>query len=206
MIEQLKNKIKEANEAYRLGSPIMSDSEYDILIEELSELSPNDELLATVGHEITDETRKTRLPIPMASMNKIKSLEEIKDWQRLKLIPSAVEVVCTPKYDGLSLCVDEETDDATTRGDGQFGQKSNEHYKLIGNHLVLDNSPFRFTYGEIMMSKKVFLDKYSNDFANPRNLVAGLINSKTVGEPLKDLSYIKYGGVTQRGIFTNKSE
>ena len=212
MIEQLKNKIKEANEAYRLGKPIMSDSEYDILIEELSEMSPDDELLTTVGHEITDETRKTRLPIPMASMNKIKSLEEIQDWQRLKLIPNSVEIICTPKYDGLSLCVDEITCDAITRGDGTYGQKSTEHYRLIGNHLYENDDkkytpPFTHTYGEVIMPKSVFLEKYSNEFANPRNLVAGLINSKTVSESLKDCNYIKYGAIpVLRNQFVTKGE
>ena len=207
MINELKDKITKANEAYRIGEPIMSDKEYDILIEELSEISPDDELLSKVGHEILDEGRKTRLPIPMASMNKIKSLEEIKDWQRLKLLPNTVEIICTPKYDGLSLCKEELNDgDAITRGDGQFGQKSNEHYNLIGNHLT-GVTDFSHTYGEVIMSKKVFLDKYANDFANPRNLVAGLINSKTTSEALKDCNFIKYGAVpVLRNQFTTKQE
>jgi DNA ligase (NAD+) len=207
MIEQLKEKIRVANEAYRIGEPIMSDSEYDILIEELVEMSPNDELLSKVGHEILDEGRKTRLPIPMASMNKIKSLEEIKDWQRLKLIPNSVEIICTPKYDGLSLCKEELNDgDAITRGDGQFGQRSNEHYNLIGNHLT-GVTDFSYTYGEVIMPKSVFLEKYSNDFANPRNLVAGLINSKTPSESLKDCNFIKYGAIPSlRNQFTTKQQ
>ena len=212
MIEQLKNKIKEANEAYRVGKPIMSDSEYDILIEELANMSPDDELLSVIGHEILDENRKTLLPIPMASMNKIKSLDEIKDWQRLKLIPNSVEIICTPKYDGLSLCVDEITCDAITRGDGTYGQKSTEHYRLIGNHLYKNDDkkyapPFTHTYGEVIMPKSVFLEKYSNEFANPRNLVAGLINSKTVSESLKDCNYIKYGAIpVLKNQFVTKGE
>ena len=207
MIEQLREKIRIANEAYRIGEPIMSDSEYDILIEELAEMSPNDELLSKVGHEILDEGRKTRLPIPMASMNKIKSLEEIKDWQRLKLLPNSVEIICTPKYDGLSLCKEELNDgDAITRGDGQFGQRSNEHYNLIGNHLT-GVTDFSYTYGEVIMPKSVFLEKYSNDFANPRNLVAGLINSKTPSESLKDCNFIKYGAIPNlRNSFTTKQQ
>jgi len=207
MIEQLREKIRVANEAYRVGEPIMSDGEYDILLEELAEMSPDDELLSKVGHEILDEGRKTRLPIPMASMNKIKSLEEIKDWQRLKLLPNSVEIICTPKYDGLSLCKDELNDgDAITRGDGLFGQKSNEHYNLIGNHLV-GVTDFAYTYGEVIMPKSVFLNKYSNEFANPRNLVAGLINSKTISEPLRDCNFIKYGAVpTLRNSFTTKQQ
>jgi NAD-dependent DNA ligase len=205
MMDQLKNRIKEANEAYRIGKPVMSDSEYDILLEELAEMSSEDELLSIIGHEILDETRKTRLPIPMASMNKIKTLDEIKDWQRLKLIPNAVEIICTPKYDGLSLCVDEVIGEAITRGDGVYGQRSTEHYRLIGNHLDINNI-FSYSYGEVIMPKQVFLNKYSNDFANPRNLVAGLINSKTVSESLRDCNFIKYGAVATKNTFTTKKE
>lgn len=206
MVDQLRNRIREANESYRIGKPVMSDAEYDILIEELAELSPEDELLSKVGHEILDETRKARLPIPMASMNKIKTLDEIKDWQRLKLIPNAVEIICTPKYDGLSLCVDEVIGEAITRGDGVYGQRSTEHYRLIGNHLDINNT-FTYSYGEVIMPKQSFLDKYSADFANPRNLVAGLINSKTVSESLRDCKYIKYGAVpTAKNKFTTKKE
>ena len=206
MIEQLKEKIRVANEAYRIGEPIMSDKEYDILLEELADMSPDDELLSVVGHGILDEGRKTKLPIPMASMNKIKSLDEIKDWQRLKLIPNAVEIICTPKYDGLSLCVDEITGEAITRGDGVYGQRSTEHYRFIKNHLDINNI-FSHSYGEVIMPKGIFLDKYSNDFANPRNLVAGLINSKTVSESLRDCKYIKYGAIPSlRNQFTTKKE
>ena len=219
MVEQLKEKIRVANEAYRVGEPIMSDKEYDILIEELAEMSPDDELLSVVGHEILDEGRKIKLPIPMASMNKIKSLDEIKDWQRLKLIPNALEIICTPKYDGLSLCKDELNDgDAITRGDGVYGQRSNEHYKLIGNKLydVVENDidpfgpiEFSHSYGEVIMPKQVFLDKYANDFANPRNLVAGLINSKSISDGLADCNFIKYGAIPSsqfKNHFTTKQQ
>jgi len=201
MIEELKNKIKEADLAYRTGNAIISDSEYDRLIEELELLSPNDELLTKVGHTPQDETRKSTLPIDMASMNKLKNSDDVKDWSRLKMIPLNTEVILTPKFDGLSFCVDEVFDDAWTRGDGIFGQKSNEHYKLIKNKLYEDvydpMGPivFRYTYGEVMMSKKTFIDKYSKDFANPRNLVAGLLNSKEATESLKDCDYIKYGAI-----------
>ena len=202
MIEQLRSKIIEANEAYRSGKPIISDSKYDQLVEELALLSPDDELLTKVGVSISDESRKSKLPIEMASMNKIKSMEDIDDWCRLKGISRTETVIITPKFDGLSLCVKEDDNQAWTRGDGTFGQKSDEHYKLIQNHLydVENVDPFssidcEFTYGEVMMSKKTFIDKYSSDFANPRNLVAGLLNSKEPSESLRDCQYIKYGAI-----------
>ena len=218
MIEQLKEQIIKANEAYRSGKSIISDAKYDQLVEELSMLSPNDELLTKVGHVVVDETRKSKLPIEMASMNKIKSMEDINDWVRLKGINRNELVVMTPKFDGLSLCVNEQSKESWTRGDGEFGQKSDEHYKLIKNHLYNDGVstssfinnftfPFSYTYGEVMIPKQVFIDKFSADFANPRNLVAGLLNSKTVSDSLKDCQYIKYGGIPNKNIkFNTKKE
>jgi len=215
MIEKLEEKIIKANEAYRLGKSIISDKEYDILIDELSEIDPDNKLLTKIGYQIIDESRKRKLPIPMFSMNKVKTLDEINDWVRLKGINTSQTVVITPKYDGLSFCVNELTGESWTRGNGEFGQKSDEHYKLIGNHL--ENLPepwpksggFKYTFGEVMMLKKVFIDKYSSEFANPRNLVAGLLNSKEVTNALKDTLYIKYGGVLEsefKNIYTTKSQ
>jgi len=211
MIKQLVEKIIKANDAYRLGNPIMSDAQYDILVDELRSLDPDNELLKNVGHQIQDESRKSRLPIEMASMNKIKSMEDIDDWCRLKGISKSETVIITPKFDGLSLCVNEKTDESFTRGDGEFGQKSNEHYKLIGNHLSSNTHrdilrSFDFTYGEVMMSKKTFLDKYSVDFSNPRNLVAGLLNSPDARPSLTDCSYIKYGAVTTKDYYATKQD
>ena len=203
MIQELREKIIKANEDYRMGKPSISDAKYDTLIEELSLLNPDDDLLTRVGIVISDD-RKSRLPIEMASMNKIKSMEDIDDWCRLKSIPRSEYVILTPKFDGLSLCVDEENMHAWTRGDGEYGQQSDQHFKLINNHLYedvfedgdpLSPLPFTHTYGEVMMPKQVFIDKYSIDYANPRNLVGGLLNSKEVSDFLKDCHYIKYGAV-----------
>jgi DNA ligase (NAD+) len=202
MIDKLVTKIEEANLAYRTGNSIMSDSDYDGLSELLYSYYPENEYFNKVGIEVLDDSRKVKLPIPMFSMNKIKTMEEISDWCRLKGISKNEEVIITPKFDGLSLCVDETKDTATTRGDGFIGQNSNEHYKLINNKLN-KNTNFSITYGEAIMSKKVFLDKYSKEFANPRNLVAGMLNSKTLHDILEDIDYIKYGGIID-GLSTKK--
>lgn len=204
MIKDLREKIIKANDAYRLGNPIISDYEYDKLVDELSFLSPDDELLTKVGHSISDDSRKSKLPIPMFSMNKIKLIKDIHDWFRLKEINRDEDIIITPKFDGLSLCVKENTEDAWTRGDGVIGQSSNNHYFFIQNHLHLKNNHFIYTYGEVMMPKQVFLEKYSNDFANPRNLVAGLLNSKEPSDSLKDCQYIKYGAISNKDLKTKK--
>ena len=204
MIERLVNKITEANHLYRIGKPIMSDSEYDILIEELKSIDPDNDILNSIGFTVKDDGRKRKLSIPMFSMNKIKSIDDVEDWIRLKGISKSEYVIITPKFDGLSLCVNELNNEATTRGDGFHGQICDEHYALIQNHLNLDEQPFSFTYGEVMMPKKVFVDKYSADFANPRNLVAGLLNSKEPSQSLKDCQYIKYGAICNKNFKTKQ--
>jgi NAD-dependent DNA ligase len=198
LVDNLVKQLQEYNAAYRAGDSIISDAEYDILVEQLEELDPTNPYLDTIGIQISDKERERKLPIPMASMNKVKSIEELYDWARLKGISLTTNVILTPKFDGLSLCVDEIKLNATTRGDGQNGQASDEHFKLIKNHLNKESvfAPFfAFTYGEVMMSKTAFSQKYAANFANPRNLVAGLINNKQATESLKDTSYIKYGAV-----------
>ena len=194
IIDNLVQLITEYNEAYRKGTPLVSDSEYDDLIDELAYLDEENPLLHKVGIEITDEGRKRKLPILMASMDKIKSMDEVKKWYKSKGISDDEILVLTPKFDGLSFVVNESTNEGTTRGDGEIGQASDEHYKLIKNHLT-SNIVCSYTYGEVMMKKNVFIKKYAMDFANPRNLVAGLINNKIATESLKDLDYIKYGAV-----------
>jgi NAD-dependent DNA ligase len=97
---------------------------------------PENEIFSKTGIEVIDETRKSKLPIDMASMNKIKSIDEINTWIRLKSINANTEMYS--KFDGLSLCNDEVNTGTWTRGDGVYGQKSDEHYKLIQNHLYED--------------------------------------------------------------------
>ena len=207
MIDKIVTKLEEANLAYRTGNAIMSDKDYDEMVDLLFSYDPENEFFSKVGLEVIDETRKSKLPIDMASMNKIKTIEDIQNWLRLKGISRNAEIVCTPKYDGLSLCHDENNTNTWTRGDGEYGQKSDEHYKLIQNHLSLKSDVFSYTYGEVIMPKQVFSDKYSTEFANPRNLVAGLLNSKEVTEPLKDLQFIKYGAIPNDGFyFKTKSD
>jgi NAD-dependent DNA ligase len=46
--------------------------------------------------------------------------------------------------------------------------------------------------GEFVIPKAVFHDKYASKFANPRNLVAGLVNRQTIDEKVHDLHFVTY--------------
>ena len=220
---------KDANMAYRFGNAIMTDEDYDDLVveindlqEKLGEINPGDDLSSydpnSVGMAIPDsDDRKEALPIPMASMNKVKSFEEILEWIKLKNIPADAKLVLTPKYDGVAFCVDEESDEAWTRGDGKEGQKSDEHYKATGD--VFTEAPVKiYSFGELIMNRKSFEELFSIDafqelidagedrddlkeifgnnegFANGRNMIAGKVNDKNVNEIiLQQANYMRYG-------------
>lgn len=209
-INQLKKEISEANDSYRTGESVISDSQYDDLIEELEQLAPNDELLKKIGHTPVDESRKRKLPIKMASMNKIKTLEEFKTWLRLKKIPEDTLMIITPKYDGLSLCVDESNAEAWTRGDGEVGQLSTEHLKLINPKQSKKNF---HSFGEVIMSKKnwetvktLINPRTGKPHKNPRNMASGKMNDKNPTDILKNFTYVRYGLEGSDYVNTDKEE
>jgi NAD-dependent DNA ligase len=177
------------NIRYREGDPVVSDYEYDNLLEELSSKYPDSEILTKIGE--SPKSRKVDLPLPMFSMNKIKDLEEFSDWIRLKSIQNG-EFIIMPKFDGLSLIDNLSGNFVATRGDGITGQSCLEHFKFINKDFLIKDDIF--TWGEVIMSKSNFNKKWSESFSNPRNLVGGLINSKELNkEALSDVDYIRYG-------------
>lgn len=200
---ELKEKLIRWNDLYRNGTPIVSDEVYDEHVRLLSEINPDDDLLLEIGSKV-NSNRKRKLSIAMASMNKLKTIEDIFNWVRLKQIPEDADLVLTPKFDGISLETDEIKKLSTTRGDGEIGQASDEHYKLLGNKLSDPNPKVEYTYGEVVMLKSIFNEKYSEDYANPRNLVSGKFNDDDPSDILEDCIYVKYGA--ENHSFNKKSE
>jgi NAD-dependent DNA ligase len=175
---------------YREGTPICSDEAYDRLVEELIEKFPDSELLKK-GIVEQKVSRKQRLPLPMFSLNKCKTIEEIKQWLQSNNISEDELLVVTPKYDGISLVVNELDKQAWTRGDGEFGQESKAHFRELRGY---NSNPYTvYSFGEAIMSNENF-QKHKDQYANPRNMVAGLFNRDiiSVGK-LKDVDYIRYG-------------
>ena len=191
-IEDKKKTLQQWNDAYRTGEALVDDITFDTLLESLPE---DDQLKSKVGFEVHDQ-RKTELPLPMYSMDKVKSHEEILKWMESKDIPEDETVVITPKYDGLSFLLQPSTGKAYTRGNGKFGQRSNEHYLKLStdkNYSPPQELKERHLIGEVIMPRRTFSDKYSEQYKNPRNLVAGLFNQKEPDDMLQDVNFIAYG-------------
>ena len=55
LVENLVKQLQEYNTAYRAGDSIISDAEYDLLVEQLEELDPTNPFLDTVGIQIVDK-------------------------------------------------------------------------------------------------------------------------------------------------------
>ena len=169
--KELSNMIRVANNAYYCDSnPIMSDNEYDILRETTLSMYPSNEA-ALEGHTVCNmdvDKKKVTLPYEMWSMDKIKpDTNALSNWQKKFIGP----YVLSCKLDGVSGLYSTEGAEPKlyTRGNGKVGQDV--------SHLI----PFRLPTKKIscyvvnLSLKSVFESNYKDDFANPRNFVAGVL-------------------------------
>ena len=106
-INSLRAELVALNKAYREGNPQISDVDYDHMVETLRVNSPEDEFFKKgIVEEATD--RMEPLPVPMYSLEKIKTIKDFRKWLQKMFAAGCKEIVATPKFDGISLVVDEE--------------------------------------------------------------------------------------------------
>lgn len=177
--------LKEArDEYYNTGESHLTDEEYDFIEDRLREVSPNAPFLKNIGAETRN--RKRDLPVPMASMDKVKAgTGQAQDFvSKLVRITPQAKILVPVKVDGVSAALQYKDGNliaAFSRGDGFVGQDILKHVLLIPDvPRKLEKSTTCVIRGEIVMPNSVFAKKFSEDFANPRNMVSGLINSKTL--------------------------
>jgi DNA ligase (NAD+) len=89
-IEKLVALLERYNEAYRNGVPLVSDAEYDQLVEQLRTLAPQHPFLHTVEPEQFPARVEVRHPFPMLSIEKV-YLEQPQDIERLQRFLLGVE-------------------------------------------------------------------------------------------------------------------
>jgi NAD-dependent DNA ligase len=187
-LEDLTNMLQYASKQYFNHNPIITDNQFDIIKNYIDTKYPTNKVTKEVGAEV--ERNKVALPYEMASMDKIKpDTNALSNWCQKFTGP----YVLSCKLDGVSglYCFDQKTKPQLfTRGNGTVGQDVSH---LIP-YLKLSpktNSPIVIR-GEFIMSKPVFQAKYANKFANIRNMVAGIINSKTIIDAVLDLDFVAY--------------
>ena len=177
--------IQKANDEYYNNKPLMTDNEFDIVKEYFENKFPNNPVLQTIGAPITKN--KVSLPYNMPSMDKIKpDTDALVKWMK----KYTGNYVLSCKLDGVSgmYTTENNTQKLYTRGDGTIGQDIT-HLLPVLNLPKHENIVIR---GEFIISKTKFEEKYKSRFANPRNLVAGIINSKTVDNKINDMDFVAY--------------
>lgn len=166
-----------ANDAYyntETDAVLLTDNEYDIVKEYMQTKFPKAAALQQIGAPITGKN-KVQLPYEMWSMDKIKpDSGALLNWVNKYKGP----YVLSCKLDGVSglYSTEGETPKLYTRGDGKIGQDISH---LLGT-LKLPVTKGIVVRGEFLISKATFESKYASQFANPRNLVSGIVNAKAV--------------------------
>jgi NAD-dependent DNA ligase/DNA polymerase/3'-5' exonuclease PolX len=179
-----------ANDAYyNTKIPLLTDNEYDIVREYAEKKYPANEAIKQVGAPI--EKNKVTLPYNMPSMDKIKpDTNALANWMGKYKGP----YVLSCKLDGVSGMYSTEGPEPKlyTRGDGKVGQDITHLLRVLKLPVKKAGEPGIVVRGEFIIPKRLFEEKYAAQFANPRNLVSGIVNSKTLDDKTRDLHFVTY--------------
>ena len=180
--------LRELTKAYHNQTSLLTDNEYDIIKDYFEIKYPESYLCWSKEVGAPVEKNKAILPYEMGSMDKIKpDTNALLSWTKKYKGP----YVLSCKLDGVSGLYSTEgsTPKLYTRGDGKVGQD----ISYLIPYLNLPKNKGLVIRGEFVISKNVFETKYKNEFANPRNMVAGIINHKTVDKnKINDVHFVSY--------------
>ncbi|WP_437301475.1 NAD-dependent DNA ligase LigA [Sorangium sp. So ce426] len=199
-IEELAERIEKYRASYYAGHPEISDAAFDALEDELRALDPAHPVLARVGSaSLITEWEKARHEIPMGSLNKVVSEDELLAWvARCDEIlvkdghgdggtgaapqaPGSTSSVAgdlfvAEKLDGISIEViykGGKLVDAITRGDGEWGER------ITANVARMKGIPSRIrekgrlsVRGEIIL-RLSDMKRHFPGVTSPRNMAAG---------------------------------
>ena len=173
------------DEYYNKNDPSLSDAEYDALFDELTHLvaetgyEPENSPTRRPGYEVASELQKVTHDIPLLSLAKTKSAEDV-------LAMAKVSDGCLGlKMDGLTVKLTYENgvlQEAATRGDGAVGEVITHTARTFVN--VPQRVPVKEKLcisGEAYIDIATFerinesIDRDEDKFSTPRNLAAGSV-------------------------------
>lgn len=192
---------------YVLDDPVIPDSRYDELFENLRFLEDNyglttpDSPTQKVGGEPREELGTIRHPLPMQSLKAVYNEKGVRDFADTcvrELGHNEVEYVIEPKYDGLSIeLIYEEgiLTTAATRGDGITGEDVTANVRtipsvplsLLGNQgesrpsLLVVRGEIYMRLDEFNQLNRNRIEQGEQPFANPRNAAAGSVRQLDPG-------------------------
>ena len=213
-MQPLLTKLKEANEAYRNGTPTMTDAEYDALENELRlSLTTTTEsvrkatlgFLASIGAPAPQNGwAKVKHRVPMGSLNKAQNEADMKSWTSGK---SGFLVM--DKLDGISISLRYESGvltQAVTRGDGEVGEDITRNVRLM--KVPCDTEDLNFTgyvRGEIVCLHEDFAKHFQGE-SNPRNTASGTAKRQSDNSKCKHLTVVAFQLLPDSGDLPTKSD
>ncbi|WP_251494997.1 NAD-dependent DNA ligase LigA [Otoolea muris] len=174
------------DEYYNSNAPSASDEVYDRMYDELAALEMEtgiwmtDSPTRTVGFQAVSDLKKTDHPIPLLSLNKTKSVEELVSFA------GEHQILLMLKLDGLTVKLtyeDGKLIEASTRGDGDTGEVIT--HNVCGISGIPQHIPYKerlVVSGEAFIRPNDFLklqetltDSNGERYKNGRNLAAGSV-------------------------------
>lgn len=180
-MEEIVSMLEKANEAYHNGESIITDKEYDALLDKLKQIDPQHKFFQTIG-ALNKTKRKEKLPYHMGSLDKIKTDVDLANW-----IDHKKEYCISHKLDGLSatLLLKKDKVQLYSRGNGIYGFQIPHLIPYI-EYPTGVNIAVR---GELILPKS-----FVQDGKNRRNIVSGIVNSKkdVPHEIVKHIRFVAY--------------
>jgi len=194
-IEKLRKEINHHSRLYYVeDAPVISDYDFDMLMQRLKKLEEEHPELVTpdsptqrVGGQALSKFEQVQHQVPLESLTDVFSIDELYAFgDRMdSLLDGPHAYTVEPKIDGLSMSLEYENGvfvRGATRGDGLIGENVTENLRTVRSlPLRIENAPARLIVrGEVYMSKAVFQElnaqrEISGEplLANPRNAAAG---------------------------------
>lgn len=198
-VEELRAQIEyHSKRYYDEDAPEIEDDEFDALTRELKALEEQYPSLITpdsytqrVHGEISNLFTSVTHAVPLASLQDVFSLDEVRDFDRRvrETVPHPRYVV-EPKIDGLSIALEYENGKfvrGATRGDGLVGEDVSANLRGIASipwtlpeavsRLIVRGEVYmpRATFGALVERQQLEGEK---TFKNPRNAAAGSLRQK----------------------------
>ena len=175
--EKLAKEILKARQAYNEGSPVISDDEYDLLMDKLEKL--NKDHPALNRHKTPIDTGDVTLPFALPSLAKVRPDSGAKEWLERNKYQCGLVVSC--KLDGLAGLAEYEEGKLvglySSSDDGWTGKNIMHLAPHIKNlPLSIKTDKHTCIRLELVISKEDF-EGVKGEYKNARNLAAGIKNA-----------------------------
>lgn len=210
-IKELERKIKEAAEAYYNGNAIMSDDEFDELIDELRAINPDSNVLNTIGWGFQPTGNKKP-----HKYQTVGSLGKAREYKQISSLLRERDIILSAKLDGISAVlyfVNGKLSTALTRGNGKEGKDITNKIRKIVKNMNLNNintglirNDFTGAIrGELIITNSNWerLKNRTSEYKNSRNAVAGIINKDDIDYTIDYISFIAYNVLGIENVNTN---